>query len=90
MNEGPTISVGENSSILASPLVFLPSLDHLIRSRQHVGIVEPICLAAQIDDKLKLRRLLHREFGRLGAFPMNLHVQDDTHGMALCALRART
>jgi hypothetical protein len=27
---------GEFSSILAAQLVFLPSLDHLIRSRQHV------------------------------------------------------
>jgi hypothetical protein len=52
---------GEINSILASPLRFLCSLDHLIRSGQHVGRNREADLLGgfQIDDELKLRRLFY-------------------------------
>ena len=68
--------VGEISSILASPLVFLPSLDHLIRSREHVRWNRHADLLGglQIDHELKLLRLFHREIGWLGTLQDFVHV----------------
>src|SRR5215831_16215332 len=53
------------------------SLDHLIRSRQHVRRNRKADLLGglQIDDELELRRLLHREISRLGAFQNLVHIR---------------
>jgi hypothetical protein len=61
---------GEYSSILASALGFLPSPNHPIRSRQHVGWNghADLLRSFQIDPKLKLHRLFHRQAGRFGSF----------------------
>src|SRR5262245_62839784 len=52
---------GEYSSILAAPLGFLPSLDHLIRPRQHIRRNRQADLfgGLEIDDELELGRLFH-------------------------------
>src|SRR5215467_10801449 len=57
-------------------LGFLPSFDHPIRSRQHVGRDRQTDLLRgfEIDDQLKLRRLLYREISRLSAFENLVHV----------------
>ena len=67
---------GEFNSIVASALVFLPSLDHLVRSHQHVRRNRQADLLGgfQIDDELKLRRLLDRKVGGLGALEDLIHV----------------
>jgi hypothetical protein len=46
------------------------SLDHLIRSRQHVrqNREADLFCGFQIDDEVELLRLLHREIGGLSAF----------------------
>jgi hypothetical protein len=51
---------GEFSSILASLLGFLASLDHLIRPHQHIRRDREADLLGrfQIDDQLELHRLL--------------------------------
>jgi hypothetical protein len=61
---------GEYSSILASALGFLPSPNHPIRSRQHVGWNghADLLRSFQIDPKLKLHRLFHRQAGSFGSF----------------------
>jgi hypothetical protein len=48
----------EINSILASPLGFLPSLDYLVRPRQHIGRNRQTDLLScvEIDDELELRR----------------------------------
>src|SRR5262245_33404844 len=53
-----------------------PSLEHFIRSRQHIGRNREADLLGgfEIDDELKLRRLLYRKIGRLGAFEDLVHV----------------
>jgi hypothetical protein len=63
-------SEGEFSSIVASPLVFLPSLDqparpgkHLRRNRQ-----ADLLRGFEIDHQLRLRRLLDGSVGGLRAF----------------------
>ena len=55
---------------------FLPSLDHLIHSRQHVrGNREADLLGGfQVDHKLELRRLLHGKIGWFGTFQDLVHV----------------
>jgi hypothetical protein len=60
---------GEFSSILASPLGFLPSLDQLGRPREYLRRNGQTDLLSrfQIDNQLKLRRLLHRQIDRLGS-----------------------
>src|SRR5262245_43563148 len=60
---------------LASPLGFLPSLDHSVRSRQHIRRNrEPDLFSRlQIDDEFELRRLLHRQIGRLGSLQDLVH-----------------
>jgi hypothetical protein len=61
---------GEFSSILASLLGFLPSLDELSRPRQHAGRdrhADLLC-GIEIDDELKLRWLLDGDVAGLGAF----------------------
>src|SRR5262249_8196161 len=52
-------------------------LDHLIRPRQHGrrNSKADLLSCLQIDDELKLRRLLHREVSRLGPF------EDFVHGL---------
>ena len=46
---------GEISSILAAPLIFLPSLDHFIRSRKKFGECQSdLFRCLQVDHKLKL------------------------------------
>jgi hypothetical protein len=59
----------DNSIILASPLVFLPSLDDFIGSIQHRLRNRQADLLGgfEIDHQLKLRRLLDREIGWLGS-----------------------
>jgi hypothetical protein len=64
--------IGEEfSSILASPLGFLPSLDHFSRSIQHRLRNRQTDLLGrfQIDHELKLGRLLDRQIGGLGSLP---------------------
>ena len=63
-------SEGEFSSILASLLVFLRSLDHLIRPSQYVrrNREADLLRSLEIDYQLKLRRLLDGSVGGLRAF----------------------
>ena len=67
---GLSLIDGENNSILASPLGFLPSLNHLVRPiQQRLRNRQADLLGCfQIDDELELLRLLHRKIGGLGAF----------------------
>jgi hypothetical protein len=67
---------GEFSSILASPLRFLCSLDHSIRSRQHVRRNRKSDLfgSLEIDRQFKFRRLLDGKIGGLSAFEDFVHV----------------
>jgi hypothetical protein len=61
---------GEFSSILASLLGFLPSLDHFIRSIEHrlrKNETDLFC-RFQINHQLELRRLLDGKIARLGSF----------------------
>ncbi len=59
------------------------------RASTFAGIVRLICLAAlQIDEELKLLRLLYREIGGLGAFQDFVHIRrgaaeqvGDAHGI---------
>jgi hypothetical protein len=62
--------VGEFNSILASSLRFFRLLDHFVRPHQHVRRNRETDLLGrfQINDKLKLHRLLDRKVGRLRAF----------------------
>jgi hypothetical protein len=64
------LNVGEFSSILASLLGFLPSLDQPIRSGEHLRRDRQADLLSrfQIDDELELLRLLAGEIGWLGTF----------------------
>ena len=52
------------------------SLDHFVRSRQHVRRNRQADLLGgfEIDDELELRRLLHGQVGGLGAFQNLVHV----------------
>jgi hypothetical protein len=67
------------SSILASLLRFVPSLDHPIRPRQHIrrNRYADLFRGLQIDDELKLRRLLDGE-GGLCAFQDFVHIDSGT------------
>src|SRR5262245_53532101 len=67
---------GEVSSILASSLGFLPSLDHFIRSiQQRLRNDETDLLRRfQIDHQIKLRGLLDRQIGGLGSLENLVHV----------------
>ena len=58
---------GEISSILASRLGFLPSLDHFIRSRQHIrwNRQADLLRGFEINHELKLRWLLYGQISRL-------------------------
>jgi hypothetical protein len=64
------------NSILALPLRFLRSLDHLIRPLEHAdrNCQTDLLRCLQVDDKLKLRRLLHRQVSRFGTFQDLVHV----------------
>src|SRR5258705_10889222 len=61
---------GEFSSILAAQLGFLPSLDHLIRPREHFRRNSQADLLSRlkVNDEFKLRCLLHRQISRFGTF----------------------
>jgi hypothetical protein len=61
---------GEFSSILASPLSFLPSLDNLGRPCKHLrwNRQADLLCRLQIDDELEFCRLLDRKISRLSAF----------------------
>src|SRR5262245_854446 len=52
-------------------------LDHLVRSRQHIGRNREADLFSrfQIDDELELLRLLHRKVSRLPTFQYFVHVR---------------
>ena len=67
---------GEFSSILVSRLRFLRSLDHLIRSFQHLlrNRHADLLGGLEIDDKLKFRRLLHWQIGGVGSLQDLVHV----------------
>ena len=67
---------GEFNSILASPLRFLCSLDHLIRPLKHTdwNCQTYLFRRLKVDHKFKLRRLLHRQISRFGAFQDLVHV----------------
>ena len=62
---------GEFNSILASLLGFVPSLDHIVRSRQHIRRNRQAHLLGglKVDHQLKFRRLLHREIFCLSEIP---------------------
>src|SRR5262245_27925525 len=53
-----------------------PSLDDPVRSCQHVGwnCESNLFRSLQVDHKLKLRRLLHRQISRFGTFQDFVHV----------------
>ena len=53
-----------------------PLLDHLIRPLEHVGrnCQSDLFRCLQVDHKLKLRRLLHRQISRFGTFQDLAHV----------------
>src|SRR6266511_983940 len=61
---------------LASPLRLLSSLDHLIRSRQHVRLNRQADLLRrfQVDDQFELRGLLDRQIGWLRTLEDFVHV----------------
>jgi hypothetical protein len=61
--------VGEISSILASSLGFLPSLDHPVRSRQNIRRNRQADLLRrfEIDDELEFDRLLEGKFSWIDA-----------------------
>jgi hypothetical protein len=72
--------VAEFSSILATLLGFLPSLDHFIRSIQHRlrnGQAD-LLRRFEIDDELELYWLFHRQISRLGTFQNLVHVRSGT------------
>ena len=58
------------------------SLDHLVRPRQHVRRNRQADLLGgfEIDDQLKLRRLLDGKIGRLGAFEDFVNVRQQRGG----------
>ena len=58
-------------------------LDHLIRPRQHIGRDRQTDLFSrfQVDDQLKLRRLLHRQISRLGTFQDFVDVRGSAAGI---------
>jgi hypothetical protein len=62
--------------MLASPLGFLPSLDHLIRPREKFRreCQSDLFRSFQIDHELKLCRLLHRQINRFDTFQDLIHV----------------
>jgi hypothetical protein len=66
---------GEISSIPASLLGFLPSLDQAIRSGEHLrrNRQSDLLRRLQIDHQLELRRLLDRQVGRLGSLQDSVH-----------------
>jgi hypothetical protein len=68
------IDSSENS--VQSWLVYLPSLDHLIRPVQH-GLrnrqTDLLC-RLEINHQLKLRGLLHRKIGGFGSLQDSVHV----------------
>src|SRR4030095_1956072 len=66
----------EISSILASLLGFLPSLHHFIRPREKFRreCQTDLFRCLQVDHKLKLRRLLHRQISRFCTFQDLVHV----------------
>ena len=59
-----------------TPLGFLPSFDHLIRSIQHRlwNRQADLLCRLEINHQLELGRLLHRKISRLGAFKDSVHV----------------
>ena len=67
---------GEISSILEPLLAVLPSFDHLIRPLQHAhwNRQADLLRCFQVDDKLELPRLLHRQISRVSAFQYLVHV----------------
>ena len=67
---------GEFSSILASLLGFLPSLDHFIRSREKVRrkCQSDLFRCLEVYDEFKLHRLLHRQISRFGTLQDLVHV----------------
>ena len=64
------------NSILASPLGFLRLLDHFIRSRKKFGgkCHTDLFCSLQVDHKLKLRGLLHRQVSRFGTYQDLVHI----------------
>src|SRR4030095_6917129 len=66
----------EISSILASLLGFLPSLHHFIRPREKFRreCQTNLFRCLQVDHKLELRCLLHRQISRFGAFQDLVHI----------------
>jgi hypothetical protein len=68
--------VGEISSILASQLGFLPSLDQPIRSGEHLrrNLNADLLCRLEIDHQLELRRLLDGQIGRLGSLQYSVYV----------------
>src|SRR5206468_10096504 len=54
-----------------------PSLNHLVRPRQHAGGNRQAdsLRGLEIDDELKLRRLFYRKVGRLSAFQNLVHIR---------------
>ena len=63
--------------------VFLPSLDHFIRSiqqRLRNGEID-LLRCFQIDHQLKLRRLLDRQVSRLGALQDFVHIPSPRVGL---------
>jgi hypothetical protein len=85
---------GEFSSILASSLGFLLSLDYSIRSRQQIRRNRHADLPSgfQVYHQLKLHWLLHREISRLGAFENLVDVNGSAppHRLNARAVRHKT
>src|SRR6266498_1916406 len=66
------------STLRSLPTALCPlSLDHLVRSNQHLlwNRHADLLRRFQIDDELELRRLLHGEIGGLRAFEDLIHIR---------------
>src|SRR5262245_12683911 len=73
-------ALGPTRSVNGAVRVFSVLLDHIVRPRQHVrrNRQADLLCCFQIDDKLELFGLFHREIGRLGTFQNFVHISSGT------------
>src|SRR4029453_5533468 len=74
------------TGLLSDSAIVLSLLDHLVRSRQHIGRNRQADLLSrlQVDDQLELDRLLHGKIGRFSAFQNLVHVSGDAPIQVWC------
>src|SRR4029450_9272596 len=89
-----TDQISQFSSILVSSLGFLPSLDHLVRSRQQIRRNRHADLLSgfQVYHQLKLHWLLHREISGFRSFEnlVDVNGRGPPHRWAARAVRHKT